>query len=687
MENLLNLLAKYRDSEKIEQILEGLKSSESPRLLLNGMVGSQKCFALSGTYLANPRLHLLIGIDKEDAAYIQNTLVNLMPQKPALFLPDSFKRPMEFEFLNNTNVLSRAGVVNELPETEAAGKLVITYPEALFEKVVAPNILAAQKVEIKKGESLDVDFLMEVLLEYGFNREEFVYEPGQFSIRGGIVDIFSYGNDYPYRVELFDDEVESIRTFNPTNQLSVQNIGKVAIVPNLNTKFSQRDKVSIFSILPKNTVIWIKDYQVLIDKLTMCFEKAHQFSESISQLDESEVAEIFRDRAFIRPNEIAEDIRSFPIVFSKKPDKEIRGLIGMKDDKFHTVDFKASPQPSFNKNFPLLIENLHENSSNALENYLFTENARQIERFYAIFEDLGANVQFHPIVKGIHQGFIDYDHHVAVYTDHQIFERFHAYRLRKGFTKDQALNLKMIRELTPGDFVTHIDHGVGKFSGLEKLDINGQIQESVRLVYANNDLLYVGINSLHKISRYTGKDGTAPRLHKLGSDSWENLKRRTKKKVKDIAKDLIKLYAQRKAAKGHPFPADGYLQNELEASFIYEDTPDQFKATEAVKADMMKDHPMERLICGDVGFGKTEIAIRAAFKAVSDGKQVAVLVPTTILALQHYKTFSDRMGSFGINIEYVNRFKTAKQKREIYERTKEGKVEILIGTHAILSKV
>ena len=686
MENLMRLLEKYRDSEKIEQILEGLKSEEPPRLLLNGLVGSQECFALTGSLLAQPKLHLFIGIDKEDAAYIQNTLTSLMAQKPALFLPDSFKRPMQFEDLNNTNVLSRAGVVNQLPDNEHIGKMVVTYPEALFEKVVAPNVLAEQKVEIKKGEKLDVDFLMEVLLDYGFNREEFVYDPGQFSIRGGIVDIFSYGNDYPYRVELFDDEVESIRTFNPTDQLSVQNIARVAIVPNLNTKFSQIDKVSIFSILPENTVIWIKDYQVLIDKLTMCFEKAEQFAKSISQLDESEVAEIFRDRAFIRPHEIAEDIKSFPIVFLKKPDSEIRSLLGMTSDKFHTIDFNSKPQPSFNKNFPLLIENLHENSANALENYLFTENPRQVERFYAIFQDLDANVSFHPVVKGIHQGFIDFDHGVAVYTDHQIFERFHAYRLRKGFSKDQALNLKLLRELAPGDYVTHIDHGVGKFSGLEKLEINGQIQESVRLVYANNDLLYVGINSLHKISKYSGKDGNAPKIHKLGSDSWENTKRRTKKKIKDIAADLIRLYAKRKASKGHAFPEDGYLQNELEASFIYEDTPDQFKATQAVKEDMMKEHPMDRLICGDVGFGKTEVAIRAAFKAVSDGKQVAILVPTTILALQHYKTFSERMGNFGINVEYVNRFKTAKQKREIYERTKEGKVEILIGTHAILSK-
>lgn len=350
------------------------------------------------------------------------------------------------------------------------------------------------------------------------------------------------------------------------------------------------------------------------------------------------------------------------------------------------IIYNARPQPPFNKNFKLLIENLQENMKAGLENYIFTENPKQIERFYAIFEDLEANVQFHPATKAINKGFIDSDLNIACYTDHEIFQRFHKYKLRRGFTKDKALNLKLLRELKRGDYVVHMDHGIGEYSGLEKITINGHTQESVRLFYLNKDVLYVSINSLHKISKYVGKDGAKPRLNKLGSDTWQNLKRKTKKKVKDIAGELIKLYAKRKASPGHAFPDDGYMQNELEASFIYEDTPDQLTATNDVKEDMMKGYPMDRLICGDVGFGKTEVAVRAAFKAVIGGKQVAILVPTTILALQHYKTFNDRLDEFGVTVNYVNRFKTAKEKREIFAELKEGKIDIVIGTHALLNK-
>ena len=326
------------------------------------------------------------------------------------------------------------------------------------------------------------------------------------------------------------------------------------------------------------------------------------------------------------------------------------------------------------------------NQKAGLRNMLFTGNPRQIERFYAIFEDLKADVQFHPIPKDINEGFIDHHLKIACYTDHQIFERFHRFKLKKGFAKDKALSLRMLRELRPGDFVTHIDYGVGRYSGLEKLDINGHIQESVRLVYKNNDLLYVSINALHKISKYVGKEGSAPKLNKLGTDTWKTIKNRTKKKVKDIAKDLIKLYAKRKASAGFAFPPDGYLQNELEASFLYEDTPDQYKATQAVKEDMQKDYPMDRLVCGDVGFGKTEIAVRAAFKAVIGGKQVAILVPTTILALQHAQTFKERLEEFGVTVDYINRFRTTAERKDIFARLKEGKIDIVIGTHGLLNK-
>lgn len=678
MSNLNNLLELYKEDERTKQISQALQQDTPARLQLSGMVGALESFVLVGAYDANPQNHLVIAEDKEQAAYLQNNLANLFDKKPIYFFPDSFKRPQYFEVLNNTNVLQRTETINKITSRSYSTEIVVTYPEALFEKVVAPEVLSKNRIEIKKDESIDVDFLISVLTEYGFQREDFVYEPGNFSIRGGIIDIYSYGNEWPYRIELFDDEVESIRTFDPTTQLSQANIALVSIVPNINTKFSQKEKVSIFKVLPENTAIWVHDFQILLDKLQMCFEKAEEFGNSLSKLDESELAEIFRDRAFIRPKEITDDIEKYPLLFinNQKPPFDI-------DKK---IVFNSRPQPSFNKNFKLLIENLNENRSANIVNHIFTDNPRQINRFYSIFEDLEANVQFHPVPKAIHSGFIDKDLKVACYTDHQVFERFHRYKLRRGFTKDQALNLKLLRELKSGDFITHIDHGVGRFSGLEKLNINGHVQESVRIFYKNNDVLYVSINSLHKISKYVGQEGKPPRLNKLGSESWKALKKKTKKRVKDIAGELIKLYAKRRAAKGHAFPEDGYLQNELEASFIYEDTPDQYKATNDVKADMMKEYPMDRLICGDVGFGKTEIAMRAAFKAIIGGKQVAILVPTTILAIQHYNTFKDRLDEFGVTVDYINRFRSTKEKKQIFEKLKEGKIDLVIGTHGLLNK-
>lgn len=676
--NLDRLQELYRNDNRTQRINKALGGEKPCRLQLNGLVGAQTAFLLTAVYQNDPRNHLLIANDKEEAAYLQNSLDNLLQGKAVRFFPDSFKRPMYFEELNNTNVLQRTETINKIVNSPAAGEIVVTYPEALFEQVVAPEVLNQRRIDIKKEEELDVDFLIEVLVEYGFAREDFVYEPGQFSIRGGIVDIFSFGNEYPYRIELFDEEVESIRTFNPTTQLSVQNIGAVTIIPNINTRFSQEQKVSMLQILQPNTAVWVKDFQLLVDRLTQCFDKAEEFAKGIALLEEEELKEIFRDRAFIRPFEIVEDVKDYRILGMAASAQPIEF-----DEQ---VVFSTRPQPSFNKNFKLLIENLDENTAAGLQNYLFAENPKQIERFYSIFEDLEAKVDFHPIPKSINEGFIDMDLKVACYTDHQIFQRFHRYRLRRGFTRDQAINLRMLRELQPGDYVTHIDHGVGKYSGLQKIDINGHVQESVRLIYKNNDILYVSINSLHKISKYVGKEGTAPKVDKLGSDAWKNLKRRTKKKVKDMAGELIKLYAKRKASDGIAFPNDGYLQNELEASFIYEDTPDQLKATNDMKEDMMKSYPMDRLICGDVGFGKTEVAIRGAFKAVVGGKQVAVLVPTTILALQHYRTFKERLEEFGVTVDYVNRFRTTKEKNAIFQRLKDGEIDIVIGTHAILNK-
>lgn len=681
MSNISYLLEQYRNSGQVTEICQAVQQADA-RVELSGLTGSQESFALAAAAQKLPEhFHLVIAESKEDAAYLQNDLAGLLEDKTVHFFPDSFKRPAFFDDLNPTQVLQRSETVNKITVKGARNEIIVTYPEALFEKVVSPQALNESRFEVNKGEKLDIDFVIQVLVEYGFERTDFVYEPGQFSLRGGIIDLFSYGNELPYRIELFDDEVESIRSFDPLTQLSKQNIRSVSIVPNLNTRFRQEQKVSLLHILPEQAVLWVRDFQFLLDRLQYCFDKAGQFAEKISGLDSAEIREIFRDRAFVYPGIVLEDVAGYPLV-------ELRGKSAHAAAKAQRkgVAFHSNPQPSFNKNFDLLVRHLHQNKAAKYSTFICADNPRQLDRLRAIFKDLKADAEWSAAACAIREGFIDLDLKIAVFTDHQIFQRFHQYKLRAGFTREQALNVRLLRELQPGDYVTHIDHGIGKFSGLQKIEIGGQTQEAVRLVYKNNDILYVSIHSLHKISKYVGKEGDAPQLSKIGSDAWKQLKARTKKKIKDIAGELIKLYAKRRAAPGHEFPPDGYLQNELEASFIYEDTPDQITATQDVKADMEKPYPMDRLICGDVGFGKTEVAIRAAFKAVTDGKQVAVLVPTTILALQHHRTFKERLAEFPVTVDFVNRFRSAKEKKEIFQNLKAGKIDIIIGTHALLNK-
>ena len=678
MSNLKELLSIYTSDERVASINEKTGIDQPISIYLEGIKGSMDCFLISGCYRADKKTHIYIANDKEEAAYIQNTLQSLNEEKVVHFFPDSFKRPMQYDELDKNNVLIRTEAVNRISQAKGKNILLVTYPEAIFEKVVDPALLEKNKIEIIKGNTIDINTIIELLVMYGFDRVEFVYQPGQFSIRGGIIDIFSYGNEWPYRIELFDVEVESIRTFNPTTQLSVNDITSVSIIPNINNQFKQEEKISLFNVFEERACIWVKDIDLLIDKLQICFEKVEKFADSIVVQSEVELKEIFSERAFIYPTHILDELKDFHQIRLTRSEHEHKGM--------EIISFNTSAQPSFNKNFKILIENLQDNTRQEITNYIFTDNVKQIERFYNIFEDMGVNVQFHPLNYSVHSGFIDHKNKLAIYTDHQIFERFHRFKLRQGFTEDMAINLKMLKELRAGDFVTHIDHGIGKYSGLETIEINGVKQETVRLIYLNNDILYVGINSLHKITRYVGKDGTEPKLNKIGSDTWKALKRKTKAKVKDIAKELIKLYAKRKASKGFEFPKDGYMQTELEASFIYEDTPDQITATQDVKEDMEKPYPMDRLICGDVGFGKTEVAMRAAFKAIIAGKQVAILVPTTILALQHFKTFSDRLKEFGVTVDYLNRFRSTKEKNAVFKDVEEGKVDILIGTHALLNK-
>lgn len=681
MTDLERLLDLYSQDTTVRLLQQALQADQA-HIGVTGLAGSGKSFALSGLMLNGCGPWLVIATDKEAAAYLHNTLSSLLPDADILFLPDSFKRPGLLEEIISSQVMERTEAVNKLFQNATAGyqkatMVAVTYPEALTETVISPASVSRQQIQIRKGEILGVDGLLALLVDIGFDRVDFVYEPGQFSIRGGIIDIFSFGNEWPYRIELFDEEVESIRLFDPLTQLSQRNLSLVHIIPNVQSHFESKEYIPLLDAIPASTLIWIQEPGLVIDRYQDTFERLSSVRAVDIDPELYAVQRFFKEKLFTPTRHLIDKLGQARLVIEGDESEFVKPT--------SVITFRMKSQPSFNKNFPLLIDDLLSQTKAGRVNYIFTANARQVERFYSIFEDLGAHVQFTPITKSIHEGFIDAGAKVVCYTDHQIFERFHQYHLRRGFTKDQALNVRLLRELQPGDYVTHIDHGIGKYSGLEKINIGGHVQESVRLFYKNNDILYVSIHSLHKISKYVGKEGTEPVLSKLGSDAWENLKRKTKSKVKDIARELIKLYALRKNAPGFAFEPDGYLQNELEASFIYEDTPDQFKATQDVKEDMEKPHPMDRLICGDVGFGKTEVAIRAAFKAITNGKQVAVLVPTTILALQHSHSFKERLAPMGASIDYINRFRSAKEKKEILNQLKEGKLDLIIGTHAILS--
>ncbi len=675
-DNLDLILEKFRKSRAYRELAE-YSAGESVRVIsTGGLAGGMSSF-LALSLKADHKTVVAVLPDKEMASYFFSNLDSLQPKVPKGFLPDSFKKPGDFSRLKKTQLQDRTEVINRLVTLDG-NFLLVTYPEALFEKVLSPKTLEEKQIRIVKEEEIDVDFLIEILLEYGFSRVDFVAEPGEFSIRGGIIDLFSYGNDWPYRIELFDTMVESIRLFNPTDQLSVKEVERVSIVPNIESKVPGRELVSLFEILPEDALLVLESEQELVDRVQFCFDEARGSLKKVVSTEEEERARDYLERSpWVLTREVVDGLQRF---------KQIRLEANPMDEAHPRVVFNGSPQPNFNKNFKLLIEDLESHTQKGFQVFLFTDNPRQYNRIQNIFEDLGAKVKLHPVTSSIDRGFIEEEMGLVCYTDHQIFRRFHKYRVKRGFSRDQAIQLKMLKELKAGDFVTHMDHGVGRYSGLEKININGNVQESVRLIYKNNDILYVSIHSLHKISRYVGKDGTNPKLNKLGSDSWARVKRKTKKKVKDIARDLIKLYAMRKAADGFAFPEDGYLQNELEASFIYEDTPDQLTATQDVKYDMQQPHPMDRLICGDVGFGKTEVAIRAVFKAVLGGKQVAVLVPTTILALQHYRTFQERLSEFGLSIDYLNRFRTAAEKRKVMEKMEAGELDVVIGTHSLLNK-
>ena len=643
------------------------------KIHLKGCIGSSKAIRAALVMEGLGGTHVCVMNDKEEAAYFMNDLQGVSDSLRVLFYPRSARVPYQAEQTQNSNISMRAEVLNEISKNPE-GAVVVTFPEAISENVVTKKELTRNTFDVKLGDTFDMEFIDEAFQEFGFTKVDYVFEPGQYSVRGGIVDVFSFSFDHPYRIEFFGDEVESIRKFDPVSQLSVAKMTKATIIPHVGEKLVQEERESFLEFIPSDSFLWYSDYELSSQQVEKELDKAkHHYEKLESLLNHVEPEKMYIGRhEFIN---LTTDFRSVEL-----------------SSKRHFVegqwfDFSMSPQPAFAKNFELLATNLGNHKSQGYTNVVVSNQPKQIERLYSIFEDTEKEVNYTPIVLDMAEGFVDKDLKVVCYTDHQIFERYHRFRLKEGFTKNkEALTIRDLSMLQPGDFVVHIDHGIGKFSGLEKIDVNGKEQEAIRLVYKDNDVLYVSIHSLHRISKYSGKEGTAPKINKLGTKAWSNLKKKTKARVKELAFDLLKVYAKRKTTKGFQYSPDTYLQTELEVSFMFEDTPDQVKATEDVKRDMENEYPMDRLICGDVGFGKTEIAIRAAFKAVCDSKQVAILVPTTILSLQHHKSFSARLKDFPVKVDYINRFKSAKQKTETLKKLASGEIDILIGTHALVGK-
>jgi len=664
------IVNQYQESVKVKQILKQIQLDKN-QIQITNLVGSSMSFVISETFKKDDKSYLLIFNDKEEAAYHLNDLEQLLDQKNVLFYPGSYRRPYQIEETDNANVLMRSEVLNRI-NSRKKPTIIVSYPEALFEKVVTKKDLERNTLKLSVSESVSLDFVNEILFEYNFNRVDFVTEPGDFSVRGGIIDVFSFSNDVPFRIEFFGDEIDSIRTFDVETQLSKEKLRKASIMSNVENKTLQEKRESFLQYIASNTVIFLKNKDLLINKLDKLFNRAESaFSELSKELNHARPIDLFCNGNFIQ-NQLS-DFRVASFETYTSGDRPI-------------IDFITKVQPSFNKQFDLLIENLNEYHTKGFTNYIFCANEQQAQRFHDIFEDAKKEVHYQTIVFPLYQGFIDFEEKIVCYTDHQIFERYHKFRLKNGFAKKQSITLKELNNLDVGDYVTHIDHGIGKFGGLQKIDVEGKNQEAIKLIYGDRDILYVSIHSLHKISKFNGKDGKAPKIYKLGSGAWKKIKQKTKKRVKEIAYNLIKLYAKRRMEKGLAFGPDTHIQHELEASFIYEDTPDQYTATQDVKADMEKEQPMDRLVCGDVGFGKTEIAIRAAFKAVDNGKQVAILVPTTILAFQHYKTFTKRLEKFPVRIDYLNRFRTSKQRNEAIEGVNDGSIDIIIGTHQLTNK-
>ena len=676
-----DFLKLYKQDGFIQTIAESIKPNDPARVQIKGLTGSLDAAVGAAIFGLNHQNHLFIMHDKEEAAYFFNDLQSFLHPKEILFFPTSYKRPYEFDEIENANVLQRAEVLNSINNKSSSGELIVTYPEALTEKVINKRSLQENTFTIKTGEFIHIDEITRKLVGFDFEKVDFVYEAGQYAVRGGIIDVFSFAHELPYRVEMFGDEIESIRTFDPNTQVSIDPVKRINLIPNVQTHMIEERRESFLKFLPNNTKVWVKDLALVNDTIDRFYEVAVQnFKQVLDLSDNTQVV--------LNPEDLFESAKSFQGTFEPYCLIEFGNRFVNANAKVFELD--SSPQPSFHKNFELLANTLDENDMSGYTNVIVAESPKQLDRLHAIFEEIDPiAAKFLGMNASLRAGFVDRNLKLACYTDHQIFERFHRFKLKDKQSRSKALTLKELNTLQTGDFVTHVDHGIGRFAGLVKIspgNDDDRAQEAVRLIYKDDDILYVNIHAIHKISKYSGKEGVAPAMNKLGSPEWENKKKRAKKKVADIARDLINLYAKRKNAPGYAYAPDSYLQVELESSFLFEDTPDQAKATVDVKEDMEVRHPMDRLVCGDVGFGKTEVAIRAAFKAVTDGKQVAILVPTTILAMQHFRTFSERLANFPVEVEYVNRFKGTKSIKQTLKNVKEGKTDILIGTHRIVNK-
>jgi transcription-repair coupling factor (superfamily II helicase) len=669
--NIHDILQRIARNKSTQELLDALATSRSKKIFMEGVVSSGPAFIAAAVFAQLQKPMLAIMPNAEEALTFKTDIENILAGETVNWIPDSFVKALKISQTHAHKVQERIEALNILGKGKA--RIHVSYGAAMAEWVAKKDLVDKQAMEFHRGQTLDIDFLMEFLQANGFTLEDFVLEPGQFSVRGGIVDIYSFAHEMPFRIQLNDDEIEKIKKFNTHTQLSETEIEFFTLLPNVQE--SNEVNESIFEYFDPNTIVFYKDAVLFEEDFKTHYETNLQLYTTSRDLGEKELKH--PRMVWQPPGQFATELDKFTQIHwgTVKP-KSLRTV----------VEFKQSLQPSFHRDFAQLGHWIAQNDAAKLSTLVFADNPKQLERIEIILRDLNIQADFIPIYHGLSGGLVDQEAKLALVTEHQLFGKFYMPKSRRKLSGNAALTLRELKNLQPGDFVTHIDHGIGRFSGLEKMEMHGVMQEVVRLVYKDNDLLYVGISSLHKIAKFSSKDGTQPPMHKLGSGKWEKQKIKTKSKVKDIARELIKLYATRKTQKGFQFAPDNYMQVEMEASFFYEDTPDQFKAVEAVKRDMESSSPMDRLVCGDVGFGKTEVAMRSAFKAVCDSKQVAVLVPTTILAQQHYRTFQKRFKGFPVNVDYLNRFKSREAQKETLKDLAAGKVDIIIGTHRLIGK-